>query len=35
MDSAQFDLPVRIIMRGNEPVMEVYSAEEACDVLMG
>ncbi|MDZ5699997.1 DUF982 domain-containing protein [Chelativorans sp. M5D2P16] len=35
MDTAQFDLPVRILVRSGDPVMEIYSAEEACDFLMG
>lgn len=33
MDIAQFDLPVRIVMEPGEPVTEIYSAEEAHDLL--
>jgi len=34
MYAAQFALPVRLIMRTGEPVTEIYSAEEALDLLM-
>ncbi|WEX07282.1 DUF982 domain-containing protein [Chelativorans sp. AA-79] len=34
MYAAQFALPVRIVMRAGEPVTEIYSAEEALDLLM-
>jgi len=34
MDAAQFGLPVRIVMRPEEPITEVYSAEEALALLM-
>jgi len=34
MDAAQFGLPVRIILRPEEPVTEIYSAEEALALLM-
>lgn len=33
MDIAQFDLPVRIVILPGEPVTEIYSAEEARDLL--
>lgn len=34
MDLAQFELPVRIILRPGDGVTEIYSAEEALDLLM-
>jgi len=34
MYAAQFALPVRIVMRPGEPVTEIYSAEEALELLM-
>lgn len=34
MDTFQFDLPVRLVLRPGQPVTEVYSAEEALDLLM-
>lgn len=35
MDAAQFKLPVRIVTRPGDGVLEIYSAEEALDFLMG
>lgn len=34
MDAAQFQLPVRLVMRAGESVTEIYSAEEALDLLL-
>lgn len=35
MDGAQFELPVRVVFRAGDAVTEIYSAEQALDVLMG
>lgn len=34
MDAAQFQLPVRIIPRSGAGVVEIYSAEDALDLLV-
>ena len=34
MDAAQFRLPVRIQSAPGEPISEVYSAEQALDLLL-
>ncbi|MCT7374963.1 DUF982 domain-containing protein [Chelativorans salis] len=34
MDAAQFKLPIRLVPHPHEPVVEIYSAEEALDFLM-
>ncbi|UUP16490.1 DUF982 domain-containing protein [Nitratireductor thuwali] len=34
MDAYQFDLPVRLVLQPGQPVIEIYSAEEALDLLM-
>ncbi|WP_161601137.1 DUF982 domain-containing protein [Neoaquamicrobium microcysteis] len=34
MDAAQFRLPVRLLMKEDEDIREVYSAEEALEILL-